>query len=351
MKPKRISFLDRARSIAIILVVLCHSTESIYPLNLDFYSTASIFSKYIAFILFTIGRLSVPIFLSISGYLLLDKTYDDQKCRIFWGKNCMRLFVTTEIWIILYNIFLQEMNLQTFSPAILIREMLFTKQTNLSHMWYMPMILGMYVFIPFAANAVNSLDKRIVVNALVFTTVIATVFPIINVFLKSFGYNDFFSIISTGFSGGVYGLYLVLGFLCRKDLLKNIKTVHLVLCCVCLVAFTIWLQMFAYAHGYPYNVWYDCGALMFAGLLLFEIVSRINWKPNRFFGYPFARYAFAIYLIHNPVLIVLNPYLSIIKSRGLRVLVLCFITICISWTIAYMIDRIPHVGKILLYTD
>lgn len=90
---------------------------------------------------------------------------------------------------------------------------------------------------------------------------------------------------------------------------------------------------------------------MLTGLFLFEIISRIHWKNANILTYKIAKYAFAIYLIHNPVLIVLNPYLNIIKSRSLRVLVLWIITVCISWIIAYIIDHIPHAGKLLLYTD
>lgn len=352
MKIKqRILWIDIARSIAIIFVVLNHATESIYPLNLEFYSTANNYSICSAFVLFTVARLGVPIFLFISGYFLLDKTYDNKQCVSFWSKNCFRLLVTTEIWIIIYNIFWYVFGNQKLSFVSIITEMLFAKQTNMSHMWYMPMILGMYVFIPFAANALHSLNTKVIIYASYLTAIITALFPIINIFMKAYGHEDFYSILSTGFSGGIYGLYLVLGYLCRKGFLKKMKSIYLGLSFIFLFIFTVFLQLFAYQHGCQYNVWYDCGTLMLTGLFLFEIISRIHWKNANILVYKIAKYAFAIYLIHNPVLILLNPYLSIIRSRSLRVLVLWIITVCISWVIACIIDHIPHAGKLLLYTD
>ncbi len=75
----RIEWLDFARMIAIILVVLCHAVENVYALKLDYISSISVQSKIFVFTAFTLGRIGVPFFLMISGYLLLDRAYDTQK--------------------------------------------------------------------------------------------------------------------------------------------------------------------------------------------------------------------------------------------------------------------------------
>lgn len=42
----------------------------------------------------------------------------------------------------------------------ILKSLLFFKQTAMSHMWYMPVIIGIYLFIPFIANALNHTEIR-----------------------------------------------------------------------------------------------------------------------------------------------------------------------------------------------
>lgn len=70
---KRILWLDYARCFAIICVVFIHSVERIYNAY-DMQETAQMAAGSLLFrdAAFAIGRLGVPVFLAISGYLLLD---------------------------------------------------------------------------------------------------------------------------------------------------------------------------------------------------------------------------------------------------------------------------------------
>ena len=72
---KRIINLDIARTFAILCVVLCHSVECVYKMNLQEWNSYSNTSNIIKIILFTIGRLGVPIFLLLTGYLTLNKNF------------------------------------------------------------------------------------------------------------------------------------------------------------------------------------------------------------------------------------------------------------------------------------
>ena len=289
-------------------------------------------------------------FLFISGYLLLSRTYDDRKCHIFWKKNCLRLLITTEIWIVLYNIFLHVNGIQAFSITDIVKQLLFVKLTNMSHMWYMPMILGMYVLIPFAANALHSVQTSTVFYATALYMVIAAIFPILDILSKSCGYGDFYSILSTGFSGGEYGIYLLLGFLCHKGILKKVRSY--ILCIFGTVCFILafLLQMFAYSHQYPYNVWYNCGFLMLSAFCIFELLSRVSCRHFSNIPRAIAKYSFGIYLIHNPIIIKLHSHMDFVSSRAIRVLLLWIVTFTISWLFAFLIDCIPHAGKYVLHT-
>ena len=93
-------------------------------------------------------------FLFLTGYLLLDRDYDISRINRFWRKNWLALFMTTEIWIVLYDVFLRVFHFQHWSTKGILKDMLFLNQVHIGHMWYMPMIIGLYVCIPFAAFGV-----------------------------------------------------------------------------------------------------------------------------------------------------------------------------------------------------
>ena len=135
-KSKRILELDIARSFAIVFVVLCHSLESIYSLKIDNMENLPMMIKIFVFTVFTIGRMGVPLFLFISGYLLLGKTYNSEICLQFWKKNMFNLLLTTEIWIVFYHIFMLCVYNQPFSKTEFLLNIMMIKNVNMPHMWY-----------------------------------------------------------------------------------------------------------------------------------------------------------------------------------------------------------------------
>jgi len=74
---KRIKWIDLVRAIAILLVILCHTTENIYEMKLESMTSLSLQSRIFCFASFTAGRLGVPLFLMITGSLLLPREYDN----------------------------------------------------------------------------------------------------------------------------------------------------------------------------------------------------------------------------------------------------------------------------------
>ena len=202
-KMNRIGWIDFARMIAIFCVVLCHTTENIYPFgNLEQFASFSFASRLLCFTLFTMGRLGVPLFLMITGYLLLDRDYDDQTISSFWKKNWFHLLCCTWIWFFIYELFL------TFfaEPLLLskiVKDFLFLNLPNMNHVWYLPMILGMYLSIPFVAIFLKHIRLKTLKLPLFVYGSICFIFPTLNLLNTMFWPNHPLNMeFSTGFGGG-----------------------------------------------------------------------------------------------------------------------------------------------------
>ena len=100
----RIVWIDLIRICAIVLVVLCHATEGIYKLDVDSVLALNTADKILVFTCFTIGRLGVPLFLMISGWLLLDRKYDRQAMKRFWKNSWLHLIACALVWFLLYDL-------------------------------------------------------------------------------------------------------------------------------------------------------------------------------------------------------------------------------------------------------
>lgn len=85
MNKTRIEWIDLVRAIAILTVLYIHSVDGIYIISSDAIITMTTFSRIFQFASLFIGRIGVPFFLMITGYLLVDRVYDDQKVRKFWN--------------------------------------------------------------------------------------------------------------------------------------------------------------------------------------------------------------------------------------------------------------------------
>ena len=309
-------WLDYARVAAVFCVLICHATESCYGTVLKERQMVGIRLWLAEHTLFTIGRLGVPIFLAITGTLLLCKNI---KPREFYMKSLCPLILTTEIWIMLNFVFVCVFQNKEFNFLELGCQMLFLRNLELPHMWYMPMIIGIYVAIPFLAKLMNTNKEfKTYLVPLIMGIVGTALIPTINIFLKdtelSMKTVDF--IISDSFLGGIYGLYLVFGyFIGRQKILTNVKSGILV--AIAVVAFItnmggqyyFYIRRIENATGLT---WYNSINIFIMGLLLFELIRRFfqhnHWKCPAVIQYV-ARISFGIYLLHKPIIIVLLKYL------------------------------------------
>ena len=345
MSKTRIEWIDLVRAIAILTVLYIHATDGIFIISSDATLNFTIYSRIFQFASLFIGRIGVPFFLMITGYLLLDRSYNNERVRKFWTKNCKGLVIVTIIWSVIYAISLQFITVNATSVN-------FTEAGTLffSHMWYMPMIIGMYLSMPFVANALKDYDSKIIWNATIVFSLLAFLMPFITTVLDINGIHNVTLQYCLGFSGGVYGLYIIFGYLVKKGQFKNVKTNILILISVISFLICIIFQYYAFIKGYDFFLWYDFPFILTGSFALFELCSRIGSVKGYKFIQFLSKYSFAVFLIHNLFRLPLLPLVVQLPfSEPDKAIVLWILLIILSYIAAVIIYRIPRFGKYILY--
>lgn len=251
-------------------------------MNMVEWNSLNFQSNLFKIISFTLARLGVPLFLFISGYLLLKKDINNgEECRKFYKSNLIPLLITVEIWNILYNILIPIINNSKFNIKELVLNLLFLKQVTLPNMWYMPMIIGMYIAIPFLAMIVKKVDLKTLKIPMIVVFIASFILPNISNITEILFDGKCNLILDLSFLGGGYGLYILLGYYIGNNKFKNIKTRYIVILGFLSFALTCFYQIWIYNKGTVYNVWYNFSGLLISAACIFEILSRMKIQLNR----------------------------------------------------------------------
>ena len=345
MGQNRIEWIDLVRAVAILTVLYIHATDGIYIISSDAIMNYTIYSRIFNFASLFIGRIGVPFFLMITGYLLLDRTYNDERVRKFWEKNCKGLIIITIIWAIIYVLSLQFITVNN-------GHINYGEAGNLffSHMWYMPMIIGMYLSMPFVSAALEKFKTQTIWQATIVFTFLAFLLPFVTTVLAIHGIENVNIQYCLGFSGGVYGIYIILGYLVKKGEFKNFPSGKLALIAIISFIICVFFQYYAFIKGYPFVLWYEFPFVLTGSFALFELCSRK--KTVR--AYPLviflSKYSFAVFLIHNIFRLPLLPIVvDLPYSEPVKAIILWVLLIICSYATAAIIYRIPKFGKFILY--
>lgn len=350
IKENRNKNYDLIRTFAIILVVFCHSIEKIYN-NYNYFELSNV-SRFFRIISFSLSRLGVPLFLCLTGALILKKEINNEKDILnFYKKNLIPLVITYEIWNIIYTIFIY-FNTGTFDIFDLICDLFFVKMVNLPNIWYMPMIIGIYIALPFVSIILKKVTFKAIKIPLILSIVVFSVLPSVNVILSIFGLSNYFVLLDLSFLGGTYGIYILLGYyIANKNILKSISSKKLILLFIAFFGITVYIQSLSNTD-YVYYVWYDFITLLICGILLFELLNRLKIKNNQiiFFTNYISRIGFAIYLIHIIFIEIYGKWiLNFLIINPLKVLVLFTIVFLSSIVMIYVLSKLKFIkSKVFL---
>ena len=296
--------LDIIRIIALMFVFMIHGVETVWGVSPDGLSGASTLTKIAVMIIYTLGRLSVPLFLFITGYLMLGKYYKKEDIFTFYKTKVWKLLKITWIWTAIYYIVGILFLGRGFSIADAIKQFLFVSDwLSAPHMWYMPAIIGIYLFIPFVSNALQKIDTRVLAILLCLAVFYLFIAPTANDISLAYDRSPIINKVELHYLGGFCGVMTVIGQLIRRGatwLNKHIKSGLLIL----IIAISIYLSVTMHyllvsVLGQDYGPWYDSIFILSAAACLFTLLLRVFDKVGNCPSLKtLATSVFGCYLVH-----------------------------------------------------
>lgn len=234
-KPRRDS-LDFIRVLAITLVLIVHTR--------GYFFSPSNFPLTFA-ILRVLGTTGVPLFVMLTGYLMVDRPYDDPTyLHRFAQRNLLTLVVAFECWNLVWFVLGNIPNVSypgggfPVSLGRTIKVALFVGDTGTA-LWYLPMTIALYLGLPIVSIAGKRLAKNspdYAKTLFLLLVIFGTVVPSAKTALGYFGHGDAIHsvLIMNIFGASVWGdsvwlLYLIIGALIAKERLRLVTTKNLLL--------------------------------------------------------------------------------------------------------------------------
>lgn len=308
---KRLFYLDVLRSIAIVLVVLTHCASTVQSV----FAGAQYDSYEYQFcnVFDIITRIGVPLFVMISGRLMLDRELDEKKTR----KRARSFLLLFFFWSFVYSIILVEIKcMNGYSMVGLIVNTILDTSKGYYHFWYLFMIAGLYLGLPFLHALNNGLTAKQKKEYVVLGIVVCIIIPTItqNAFAT-----EYFGIIKNINIGiwGLYPLYFLLGYWLRNKRIEN-KTVCSVAICIMLGTAVFLTNYLSKRFNEDYTLFREnYSPFIFSAAVLAYVLANSCFEENEAFdGGAFAaavsfisQNSFGIYLSHVLFIELLRPYI------------------------------------------
>ena len=315
-KKQRIFWLDLARTFAVISISLNHAVNRSYHIHVDQMSeflSIPMASTLFKTVIYVFSRIGVPLFLMISGSLLLRKIITDEEgIKKFYRTNYLDLLITSEIWFFLMYCILSKgllfsqgaFNVSAVPGFLcgLVKTMLFIDQVTFGNMWYLPMILCVYLMIPIFALVFRNVSPR----------VIALPCAIVGYWISI---------------GGLKRL--------RKELVACLAGAAFIVCCI--------FQLYAFSRPNNYLVAYDCSFILITSMFLFEFIRRCK-EPERIIKRCItyiSKISFGIFFVHILIMTFLTRF-SVLKDLPRPVYLIVLETISVGGSIV-LIWLLSHI--------
>ncbi len=349
---RRVFYFDFLRAISCLAVILLHASSVFVsedsPID---------FSFYIGNLIDSISRFCVPIFVMISGALILDENYQYSHKKLL--SHIKRLIIFFVFWSATYCLFFEILKPLLLNEPIDIYHSIYVLFSGYYHLWFIPMIIGIYLLVPLLRLWIKRENERFVRYYLILFIAFSCVPTMINFFCKNV-FPEYHTQISSlldkckiTYVIGYVG-YFILGWYLHQFGVKKLKLV--IFAGTIGLAMTFGVTWFLSAHAGTVVTFYDnlfLNIVLYA-IMIFSVVKEkianrkipiVVQKATMFIS----KYSLGIYAIHVAII---NIDIFIFEKLGISNALLgipfSFASALVgSIIICLILNKIPLLNKLI----
>jgi len=338
---QNIGWINNLRVIALFAVIVLHTSAVL----LSQYGKVPLGNWFAADIYNALVRFAVPVFVMITGALLLHRDYD---LGDFFKKRLSKIITPFLFWSLVYVWYswhIDEISFDNDAWTNIKQVLHQLKYGSSYHLWYVYMLIGLYLIIPILSRFIKAAtEKEIRYFLLVWLLIMLITQPYLSPYNPQIDERYF-----TGYIG-----YLVLGHYLAFHQFKAVKQWHMislfVLMLVIITLGTWWL----YETQSPYGtLFYEplspTVVLLSTGAFLMARFSRPMSSPVLIRIRDFAgSFNYGIYLAHALLLYLLDDFLHLsytFCNPFISIPLTAFVCFWLTLLLVWLISKIPYIGK------
>jgi surface polysaccharide O-acyltransferase-like enzyme len=337
------------RALAIFLVIVIHASAeqpTIYQLSyggawwtINFYDS--------------LARCSIPLFIIVSGFLLLEASKLKESNHVFLKKRVLRIIPPLIFWAAIYFVWRYFVDGESISLATVYNDLL--SGNEYFHFPFLYLLFGLYLITPVLRPAIASSSEKMLKYIIILSFTGVAIVSFINLFI-------FFNLAPSLFIFGSFVGYFVLGVYLPRLKIKPYKLIGL------FIAGYIWTVVGTWVltlknGGQLNQFFYDYSQLnvILMTIPVFLLLSQLppQWFEKRFSKTTnklvnlIGQNTLAIYLFHVIVLLTLQRGLLGLKisvttlNPILEIPLISIITLAICLAIIVPLKRVPYLKRLI----
>lgn len=323
-REKNIDFL---KVIACLFVVTLHVTVSYLVNSIE----SGGFNLFSSTIISVFTRISVPIFVMISGRYLI-KNYTTKKD--FYIKKLPRALVPLIFWNILYTLFrfIFEPNL---SISLLLKDILMGGASI--HLWYLYLLVLLYILTPFIVDIKNKLPIHTFRNLNILILFIGFLCEGLRMAIGFLNIPLYYPVEFLG--------YFLMGFILKDYKVKSPYKFLSLFFLLCLFGGVLSIYLLSIGNNFAFYFHTSLNPPVLLGSLsLYIFFNNIQIRESKFSE--ISKYTFGIYGIHILILSIVSNLVTI-NNALFGIVLVTSLTFILSLLICILLRKISFMKKII----
>lgn len=344
--------IDVVRFIAIFMVILLHSTGFPYRFLNPTITGMDVVNWFSTDVYAAMGLFGVPLFVMLTGALLLNPNRENEPLKAFYRKRLDRIGLPFIFWTIIYFAW-------TFTvlgqPLTLMSVLKGLSTGAYTHLWYLYLLMGLYAVTPVLRVLVKHVDRKLFTYLLILWFVGTSLTPAVHLFLPELNYNPY-TFIFIDWVG-----YFLLGTYLLEAKFKGTKTILLIALGLLGTVFGAWILTATmgeaytdFLHSYVSPTTMLASAALFLTLISLDFSKISTHKTGSRIIHWVSQNTLPIYLIHLIIVITLSsnglPGLwlnSLTHTPLIDVPVFAVIVFSISVALIYAAKKVPILQRLV----